>query len=97
MIETPAVIDKADITPTHALVGRVNNAPCVIGDVEYAAGTLVFLDFMGARKDDGRYHGRHCFGKHPANTPCVTMDFADIPHFQERPKEEVSDELQSDS
>ena len=75
--EVPAIIAKADITPTHALIGRANASPMTIANESRAPGTVLFKGFAGRRKDDGMYHGVHRFSAAEPNSENDT--FAPLP------------------
>jgi len=82
-IVLPAVIEKADITPAHQLVGLCNRDPVKIDGAQYAARSLVYLGFAGAiHLDDMKYHGRHGFKQDGAGGRGETS-FAEIPGWGE--------------
>lgn len=83
-ITVPGVIDKADISVTHSLVGTINAREIILGTVTYAPRSLEFKGFQGAiNMDDRRYHGTYVFGPVIANAQYEAIDFADIPHLNE--------------
>lgn len=76
--EVPAVITKADITPTGALKGRVNALSLTVGDATRPARSVVFCGFAGARAPDGKYHGVYRFA--PADPKAEYQTFTTLPN-----------------
>lgn len=48
MIEIKGEMDKADITPVHALIGRLNADEFADGGVKHLPRTMIFAGFAGA-------------------------------------------------
>ena len=75
--EASAVIEKRDITPTHALIGKVNAFVMDVAGECRREGTVLFQGFAGARGDDGLYHGVYRFS--PAAPDSEYDTFASLP------------------
>lgn len=66
----PVVLQRSNVIQARTLIGKVNDFTIVIGDTGHGPGCLVFCGFAGAKRSDGKYHGKYRFSLVPENEEC---------------------------